>query len=85
MISIPGEIVDLEVFERKMHIPNTKRFSHVKFTNPATGRIASVFTCDYPHCGKFFRKWHNLFDHLRVHTNEKPFPCPVAGCPKLFN
>ena len=82
MITMHGETVDLSSFENKVHIPNTKCFSQVKFTNPLTGRLASVFTCDHRLCGKFFRKWHNLFDHLRVHTSEKPFPCPVYGCPK---
>lgn len=81
----PGEAIDLQTIEKKGHIPNTRCFSHVLFTNPATGRLGSVFTCDHKQCGKMFRKWHNLFDHLRVHTNEKPFPCPKDGCHKRFN
>ncbi len=47
----------------------------------------SMFVCleDHGTCLKIFRKWHNLFDHLRVHTGERPYECPVAGCGFTFN
>ena len=34
--------------------------------------------CDYPDCPMNFRKWHNFYDHLRIHTNERPYSCPYA-------
>ena len=35
-------------------------------------------------CNKQFRKWHNFFDHLRMHTRERPFACPYTDCNEKF-
>ena len=38
------------------------------------------FKCEWPECGKAFkRKWH-LKEHMRMHKNERPYACPWPGC-----
>ena len=31
-------------------------------------------------CNKVFSSLSKFYAHLRIHCNEKPFTCPVAGC-----
>ncbi|XP_029460820.1 zinc finger protein ZIC 3 isoform X2 [Rhinatrema bivittatum] len=39
---------------------------------------------DCPRGGKSFKAKYKLVNHIRVHTGEKPFPCPFPGCGKIF-
>lgn len=70
---------------KSMHqLPETKEFNIYKFTNPKTKRQMSLLECDHAGCHKYFRKWHNFFDHLRIHTGERPFSCPFEECQITF-
>lgn len=43
--------------------------------------------CHWRNCtrnGHPFKAKYKLVNHIRVHTGEKPFPCPFPGCGKLF-
>ncbi|CAL1267539.1 unnamed protein product [Larinioides sclopetarius] len=44
-------------------------------------------TCSWQDCprnGRPFKAKYKLVNHIRVHTGEKPFPCPFPGCGKVF-
>jgi hypothetical protein len=68
---------------KSRHIPNTNHFKILKYLHPETKRMRRIMECQY--CKKQFRKRCNFFDHLRIHTNEKPFVCDIPGCGKSFS
>ena len=39
---------------------------------------------DCPRDNRPFKAKYKLVNHIRVHTGEKPFPCPFPGCGKVF-
>ena len=44
----------------------------------------ACFWQDCPRELKPFKAKYKLVNHIRVHTGEKPFPCPFPGCGKVF-
>lgn len=80
-----GKTFDLHSVKIKKHVPNTKKFSIFNYKNPKSKRFVRVLKCDHENCVKnLFRKWHNFFDHLRIHTSEKPYACHYPGCGVSF-
>ncbi|KAF8519775.1 hypothetical protein BU17DRAFT_65781 [Hysterangium stoloniferum] len=43
------------------------------------------YGCTWPGCDKRFERKHALDTHMNIHTEAKPFACPVARCGKVFN
>jgi uncharacterized Zn-finger protein len=51
------------------------------------GPDLATHTCYWENCSrelKSFKAKYKLVNHIRVHTGEKPFPCPYVGCGKVF-
>jgi general transcription factor IIIA len=57
--------------------PNTQPNTPV-----ASGR--KILLCPYQNCTKSFNRQARLTEHIRSHTNERPFKCPQQECDKAF-
>ncbi|XP_063298554.1 zinc finger protein ZIC 4-like isoform X1 [Pelobates fuscus] len=78
------------------HVPKklcSKTFStmHELVTHVTVEHVGGAEQCNHvcfweecPREGKPFKAKYKLVNHIRVHTGEKPFPCPFPGCGKVF-
>ncbi|XP_013137914.1 PREDICTED: transcriptional regulator CRZ1-like [Papilio polytes] len=57
--------------------------SHPKLVDWTERRVRPSHICSY--CGKGFDRPWVLKGHLRLHTGERPFPCPHPSCGRTFS
>lgn len=70
-------------FTLMQDIVNHLTEEHVQTADTGNG----LYVCQWQNCprnGLPFKAKYKLVNHIRVHTGEKPFPCPFPGCGKLF-
>lgn len=78
-----GDNFDLELVQIVKHAPSSTSFLVLEWRKPGVQKTMKVLYCQHDFCGKVFKNWHNFFDHLRTHTNERPYTCEV--CRLTFN
>ena len=85
IIILKGEDFDLTTIQAH-NTPKTSLFNIYEFRcfKPYR-RVIRLLSCTHENCDKVFRQWHNCFNHLRIHTMEKPFVCKFKDCNRRFN
>ncbi len=57
--------------------------SHSSSSLPATLQRVKAFSCPLFSCGRLFKRLEHLKRHMRTHTMERPYQCPI--CRKRFS
>jgi hypothetical protein len=88
---ISGNDLNAKLFGIKHKEPESKEFIFYYFVTPETSQYSHrLFVCQHKskcqlyECGRRFMDFNKLFDHLRSHTNHRPYPCTEPDCHLSF-
>lgn len=71
-----------DCFELFGYTPKEETYETITIPSIPSSSLKAKYKCDYPMCGKEFRKAYNLNSHKNVHSNDKPYNCNC--CMQLF-
>mmetsp|Transcript_4521 Transcript_4521/g.4236 ORF Transcript_4521/g.4236 Transcript_4521/m.4236 type:complete len:150 (+) Transcript_4521:185-634(+) len=74
------DILGQQLYIWKGHIPSTVKYKVIKLVDSFMTTQHTFFVCQEKGCLKVTNKRGIIYEHLRFHTNEKPFRCPLVNC-----
>ncbi|KIX01690.1 uncharacterized protein Z518_09416 [Rhinocladiella mackenziei CBS 650.93] len=77
------EMVDSEI-EPEKQIDDTPASTPPSTTTTIPRCRQKTLKCPWNNCDKAFNRQARLTEHIRSHTNTRPFKCPSPGCAKAF-
>jgi len=75
---------DEQVINCNNNLNNTLNRSQ-NYQKQRNNRLTRTLQCNYEGCNKSFKRKYNLEQHMRIHSEKKPFECNYENCNKTFN